>query len=215
MASFQTHITVAGAASLAGAGVCVQSGLASEPQALLLLGMGTVAGILPDVDSDHSISIRMVFGLLSFATAVALMFALMGRQPLPVLLLLALLGVAVVRMVVYPAFAHMTVHRGLFHSVPAAVLAGLVTMLLGEGLLGWHAQFYRLAGLFVSGGYLLHLLLDEIYSVNLAGHRLKASFGSALTVFSLREWQGYVLLYAAVLLGFVFLPHPPLHWPIA
>jgi len=206
MASFQTHIAVAGAASLAGAGICMQSGLASDSQALLLLVLGSMAGILPDVDSDHSISIRMVFGLLAFATAAALVFAFMGKQPLPVLLLLALLGVAVVRMVLYPAFAHMTVHRGLFHSIPAALLAGLLAILSGAWLLGWHARFCWLAGLFVSGGYLLHLLLDEMYSVNLAGHRLKASFGSALTLFSVREWQGYVVLYIAVLLGFVLLP---------
>ncbi len=213
MASFQTHITVAGAVSLAAAGACVQFGLASEPQALLLLGLGTVAGILPDVDSDHSISIRMVFGLLSFATAIALVFALVEKQPLPILLTLAMLGVAVVRMVVYPAFAHLTVHRGLFHSVPAAILAGLITVLLGEWLLGWSAGLCWLAGLFTGGGYLLHLLLDEIYSVNLAGHRLKASFGTALTLFSRREWQGYVVLYVAVFLGVRLLPWP-LHWPL-
>jgi len=65
-----------------------------------------------------------------------------------------------------------------------------------------------LAASFVSGGYLLHLLLDEIYSVNFMGSTLKKSFGSALTLFTRSSWLSYLLLYAAVGASFYLLPTP-------
>ncbi len=210
MANFSVHIGSAGALSLAAAGACAQQGLVDHGEAAMLIGLGTVAGVLPDVDSDHSISVRMVFGLLGFAMAAAIVFLFLDRQPLGWLLGWAVLAAVFMRHVVYPAFARLTVHRGLFHSVPAALLCGLGTASLALGVLHWSYMLSWLAAAFVSGGYLLHLVLDEIYSVNLAGHRLKASFGSALTVFNPHEWRGYAALYLALLLVWVWLPHPPL-----
>jgi hypothetical protein len=39
-------------------------------------------------------------------------------------------------------------------------------------------------GLFVSAGYMVHLVLDELYSVDLTGARVKRSFGTALKLIS-------------------------------
>ncbi|RMG93137.1 MAG: hydrolase [Zetaproteobacteria bacterium] len=210
MANFSVHIGVAGALSLAAAGACIQQGLVDHGEATVLIALGTVAGVLPDVDSDHSISVRMVFGFLGFALAAAIVFLFLDQQPLGWLLGWAALAAVFMRHVVYPAFAHLTIHRGLFHSIPAALLAGLATAALTLGALHWPPMLSWLAAGFVSGGYLLHLVLDELYSVNLAGHRLKSSFGSAMTLFSLREWRGYLALYLALLLVWFWIPHPPI-----
>jgi membrane-bound metal-dependent hydrolase YbcI (DUF457 family) len=150
----------------------------------------------------------MVFTLLGFAVAAGTLFTLEGRYSLSLLLAIALLATIGVRYIVYALFASITEHRGLFHSLPAALLFGLATISIGIHLLHWKLGFAWLAAGFVSGGYLLHLLLDEIYSVNFMGSTLKKSFGSALTLFTRSSWLGYLLLYLAVGAGFYLLPRP-------
>jgi len=208
MANFQTHLTVAAGASVAATAVCVQTGMADHAQGLLLISLGALAGILPDIDSDHSVPTRLVFNVLSFAVAVASLFALQGQVSLLYLLGISLLSALFVRYIAYALFAGITEHRGLFHSLPAALLFGLSTASIGIHLLGWSLHFAWLAAAFVSGGYLTHLLLDEIYSVNLMNSTLKQSFGSALTLFKRSSWFSYLLLYAAVGMGFYLLPTP-------
>ncbi len=208
MANFQTHLTVAAGGSIAATAVCVQAGMANHTQGLLLIALGTLAGILPDIDSDHSVPTRLVFNMISFAVAVAALFAWQGQVSLPILLGISLASALFVRYIVYALFAGITAHRGLFHSLPAALLFGLASVSVGIHLLGWPLHFAWLAAGFVSGGYLLHLLLDEIYSVNFMGSTLKKSFGSALTLFTRSSWLSYLALYAAVGISFYLLPMP-------
>jgi len=136
------------------------------------------------------------------------MFALQGQVNLLYLLAISLISALFVRYIAYALFAGITEHRGLFHSLPAALLFGLSTVSIGIHMLGWSLHFAWLAAAFVSGGYLLHLLLDEIYSVNFMGSTLKKSFGSALTLFTRSSWLSYLLLYAIVGAGFYLLPMP-------
>ncbi len=209
MANFQTHLTVAAGGSIAATALCVQSGLVDHTHGLLLVALGTLAGILPDIDSDHSVPTRLVFNVISFAVATATLFILQGQVSLLALLGISLLSALFVRYIIYAIFARITEHRGLFHSLPAALLFGLATISIGIHMLGWSLHFAWLAAGFVSGGYLLHLLLDEIYSVNFMGSTLKKSFGSALTLFNRASWLSYLLLYAIVGAGFYLLPSPP------
>jgi len=208
MASFRTHLAVAAVASASASALCVQAGLLALPEALMLAALGTAAGILPDIDSDHSIPTRLVFNLLSGVVAIFLLVAYAGQLHLPILLALAAGGVLCVRYVLYPIFAAITVHRGLFHSLPAALLLALCTASLGLYTLHWSVNFSWLTACFVCGGYLVHLLLDELYSVDFMGRGLKGSFGSALTVFSFSSWLAYSAMYLAVIAGFNTIPLP-------
>ena len=56
-----------------------------------------------------------------------------------------------------------------------------------------------LAGVFLTGGFLIHLALDELYSVDLLGARMKKSFGTALKLGSRRQLLGTAALYAGVI----------------
>lgn len=208
MANFQTHCTVAAGASVAATAVCAEAGAVNSSQGLLLIALGVFSGILPDIDSDHSVPTRLVFNMISFGVAIGSLFALQGEVNLLYLLGISLLGALFVRYVVYIIFAGITEHRGLFHSLPAALLFGLSTVSIGIHLLAWPLRFAWLAASFVTGGYLLHLLLDEIYSVNFMGSTFKKSFGSALTLFTRSSWLAYLLLYAIVGVGFYLLPMP-------
>ena len=72
-----------------------------------------------------------------------------------------------------------TVHRGMFHSIPALLTFGGITYLLTGG---WPTnERYMMAG-GVMGGFFSHLILDEIYAVEFktGRWRTKKSFGTAM-----------------------------------
>jgi len=208
MASFRTHISVAVLGSAAASVLCVQAGWVNQPQALILLALGSLAGILPDVDSDHSVPTRLLFKVLSIAVAILVLICFEGEMSFVSLLALSLASALSVHYVIYPVFASVTAHRGLFHSLPAALILGLATAGICLYLFGWDLNLSWLAACFTCGGYLLHLILDELYSVNFMGQSLKASFGSALTLFSVSSWFSYLLLYLLVGAGFYVMPLP-------
>ena len=97
-------------------------------------------------------------------------------------------------------FKRFTVHRGIWHSLLAAGLCGLVTTALSYRLLAQEAGLAWAQGLALLLGCIIHLLLDELYSVDLVGARIKRSFGSALKLCDLREPgnSALMLLLAAV-----------------
>ena len=59
-----------------------------------------------------------------------------------------------------------------------------------------------MSGLFVSVGYVMHLVLDEIYSVDLTGARVKRSFGTALKLISTHVKATTCLVLATLLVFF-------------
>ena len=83
-------------------------------------------------------------------------------------------------------FRKFTVHRGMFHSIPAALMSGLLAVYFFIPY-GWDKDELRLVAISVAAGYLCHLLLDEINSaVNISGVPFvpKRSLGTALKLFS-------------------------------
>lgn len=206
MANFKTHLITAAGISGAAAFVGAQAGLASFAEAPALLVLGTLGGLLPDIDSDHSTPIKIGFTLLAFSLAFVAMFAFLGRFS-ELHLVGIWLGVFLgVRYAVLELFARFTVHRGAFHSLLAATFFGL-----GAVCLSWHVfESSRLSawlhGVFVALGYSVHLLLDELFSVDLLNRRLKRSFGTAFKVVSLEYWGASLLLLAATTAVYSFTP---------
>ncbi len=178
------------------------------PEAFILASIGTFAGILPDIDSDHSTPTSLIFNLLSILAPALLLVIFIGQLQLPSLLAYAVGSILCVRYLLRPIFTAITVHRGLLHSLPAALLLALCTASLCLHVLHWTLNFSWLMACFVCGGYLAHLLLDEIYSVNFIGCRIKSSFGSALTLFSFSSWIAYSIMYATIVMGLYFMPLP-------
>jgi hypothetical protein len=60
------------------------------------------------------------------------------------------------------------------------------------------AESAWIAGLMVGIGYLTHLVLDELYSVDLLNSRVKRSFGTALKPFSLADPRSSLAMLAVV-----------------
>jgi hypothetical protein len=63
-----------------------------------------------------------------------------------------------------------------------------------------------LAAGFMSVGYLTHLILDEIYSVDVMDTRIKASFGTALKFVDAKHWGHTAAMAVATVLAFLATP---------
>ncbi len=185
MAGFTTHLS--GAALTAGvvASSLALTDLFSIKEIATLWAVGVAAGLLPDIDSDASVALKALFSALGVLASLGVL-VYFSDQPLIYLWGMMLSAFVLLRFVIMEAFMRFTVHRGSLHSVLAGVMFGVSTVAFAHyGLLATIDYAWAL-GLVVFAGYLTHLLLDELYAVNLSGAELKRSFGSALKLLSLK-----------------------------
>jgi len=213
MANFQTHLN--GGTLVSGGTVLAMHGLGAMPEGLtlVLFALGVMGSLLPDIDADASAPVRAFFGVLGAALAFAWTLPLAGRHsPLELTAIWAGLFVAV-RYLLGGVFARFTVHRGIWHSWLAAGFAALATANLAHWLLRQTAAVAWAAGFMVGVGYLAHLVLDEVCSVDLLNTRVRRSFGTALKPFSVKDpGSSLALLAAVVLLVWVA---PPADWIVS
>lgn len=183
MAGFRTHITVSTACGIAyGWYGSAQLGL-PMPTCLLAGGLCSVSGMLPDLDSDSGVPARET---KNFAAAVIPMLAFqrLHMNGLSVEQM-ALAGAPLylfIRFGLGSILNRITVHRGMFHSIPALLIAAMVAFLICDTGLTT-VRFFKAGG--VALGFFSHLLLDEIWSINLSqsGPMIKKSFGTAIKLF--------------------------------
>lgn len=206
MADFKTHLIGAAAVSGVAATALMLAGAAGQRDVVNYFILGTVGGLLPDIDSDTSIPLRIAFNLLAVTAGFVAVFAYGGRYSLVELVILWTACFAAVRYGVFLVFTRYTVHRGLIHSLPAGAVAGLLTVWLAYHLFDAPAARAWFCGLFVTLGFMVHLLLDELYSVDLMGVRWKRSFGTAFNLGSLGNPLGTAALYMAIAALIYLLP---------
>jgi membrane-bound metal-dependent hydrolase YbcI (DUF457 family) len=99
-------------------------------------------------------------------------------------------------------FIEYTSHRGIFHSIPMGFLLGIFTTMLLKTLFWVDISVAVWGGFFVTLGYLTHLVLDEVYSVDLVNRRMKKSFGTAFTFYKKNNKFGTFLVYFAIVVLF-------------
>jgi membrane-bound metal-dependent hydrolase YbcI (DUF457 family) len=182
MAGFHTHITVS---TLVGIGYAsVGASLFHLPLSTCAIagGLCSISGIMPDLDSDHAVPARET---LSFLAAVAPMLLFYRFQFEGLATEHILLFGAPLYLLIRFGFGEMlkvSVHRGMFHSIPAAIIAGLIAYELCDTGVSFGRSFKAIGATI---GYLVHLILDEIWAVEMtAGRlRLKKSFGTAMKLF--------------------------------
>ncbi len=139
--------------------------------------------------------VREIFGLAA-AMAPLLVYnrlRTLGFSPDQTLVLLAGLYLFI-RYGLAQVFRNLTVHRGMWHSIPAMLIAGL-TVFLAYDCPRLGIRVYLAGGVML--GFLSHLLLDELFSVGFNGIRLhlKQSAGSAFKFFS-PSWGANLVTYA-------------------
>lgn len=211
MANFTAHLYGAAAVSSVGALACFSVGWSDPAQTQLYFFLGVAGGLLPDIDSDNSTPVRAFFNLLGVLLGFLVSFSQVGRLALVELALLWFLVFLAIRLLVFEVFTRFTVHRGLWHSQLAVIFVGLLAVNLGMHGLEMAPREAWLSGIFVGLGYLTHLCLDEMSSVNLLNSRVKRSFGTALKPFSTHAPLASSLMLAATLaLGYAAPPLEPL-----
>ena len=188
MASFRTHIVTGVAVGYAAGAVAVVNRWVSWESTPFVMFLASFAGsFLPDLDSDSGKPVALVFDLAAFlAGCIAFDFCIRQRGlPMPVQLGIPPLATLIVRFGVLRIFKKFTVHRGIFHSIPAALVATLAT--------AWLLRFWQLApidilaiSLSLGAGFVSHLILDEVCSVDFDGGKFqpKSSLGSALALWA-------------------------------
>jgi len=187
MAGFKTHITVSTLTGIAYGAWGYHSGAPLETS-ILAGGLCSVSGMLPDLDSDSG---RPVQEMSAFAASVIPMLMLERFQnfgwPRETMVLAGAGIYAAIRFGAAEVFKRYTVHRGMWHSIPACIVCGLITFLVvgGQDLA---IRLFKSGA--VSLGFFSHLLLDEIWSFQLRSGRLnvKKSFGTALKFWGKDSW---------------------------
>lgn len=184
MANFKTHISTSTTLGVIyGVGGYALFQL-SIPHCLVAGALCSVAGMLPDLDSDSGIPQRE---MLSFISVLIPMLMLRRLEALgfdkEMMVFTAGVFYVVIRFGLGWVFKRFTKHRGMWHSIPAAMIAGMVTFLvcLSPEL---EVRFFKAWAVVV--GFVSHLILDEIYAVDWQGKeiRVKRSFGTAMKLFS-------------------------------
>jgi len=184
MANFNTHLSVAIIASTGAALAAVNAHIITITEAPEMVAFGSIGGMLPDIDSGNSTPIKLFFTALAIIALLTVIALFKNYYQAYIILLAAVAVYAFVRYILLALFDQFTSHRGIFHSLLTAVFFCLLMVCIGCYLLHWNILYSWLSGLFISFGFIVHLLLDEIYSVDLTNRRMKKSFGTALKLYS-------------------------------
>ncbi|MEX0611393.1 MAG: metal-dependent hydrolase [Pirellulales bacterium] len=191
MAGFRMHVTTSAVLGCGYAGVGHVAYGVPLDTAVVAGAMCGFSGMLPDLDSDYGVPLRET---MAFTAAIVPML-LVGRFETLALSHDAMVLVAVsmylfVRFGITNIVRKYTVHRGMFHSVPAGLIfTGIAFLVCGTAPL--EIRCYKAGG--VLAGFMSHLLLDEIYAVQWKGGRwrFKKSFGTALKFWGDDGWANF------------------------
>ncbi|MBU2583237.1 MAG: metal-dependent hydrolase [Alphaproteobacteria bacterium] len=186
MANYATHIAVGTVVSGALATLTVGADILA-PESIMAVTLAGVAGsVLPDVDLRDSRASAILFSGIGVFASFCVLFLNADKYSLVELWILWLGSLVLVRYGLSSFFYYISVHRGVWHSLLAGLFWAGLTAILFHYVLRLHEGVAWLGGGFMFIGYLTHLILDEIYSVDFMGNRLKASFGTALKVYDSR-----------------------------
>jgi len=209
MANFPTHLAVGIVASGALATLTLASGLVAPADIVTLAFAGAVGAVLPDIDLGSSRPSQALFSGLGVVLAFAVLFNVGYKYSIAEMWLMWTGTFLLVRFLGHALFHQLSHHRGIFHSLLAGLLFATLTAIFYVRGLGHGAGLAWLAGTFVLIGFLIHLILDEIYTVDFQNEKIKASFGTALKIADAKHPGASLAMLAALGVAIVFAP--PLH----
>jgi membrane-bound metal-dependent hydrolase YbcI (DUF457 family) len=211
MADFKTHITVSTMAGVAYGATGYLTETMPIPSCVVAGTLCSVAGMLPDLDSDNSTPVRE---MLSFGAAVVPMLLFSRLQAANIsyeeMICIGLACYLAIRFGVGELLNRFTVHRGMFHSIPAMLIAFLGAYLMCH-VGTTEVRLFKAGG--VAIGFMSHLILDEIWAVRwgILGPRTKKSFGTALKFFGpsgMANTVSYALLLCVGMLAYQEISRP-------
>ncbi len=189
MPGFKIHITGSSILGVGYGAAALTLFDVPAPTCLLATGLCSVSGMLPDLDSGPGIPLREC---LSFAAAfVPMLFFNRAREmgwTHETMVLAGALLYLLIRFGLGHFLRHHCIHRGIYHSIPVCLIfAGLAFLLCDTGSLP--LRYFKAGAIVI--GFMSHLVLDEIWSVERKGMNwhLKKSFGTAVKFWAPCWWS--------------------------
>ena len=202
MADFKTHITVS---SICGAIYGFAGYRAGVPweSCIIAGGLCSVSGMLPDLDSDSGVPLREAVALSSAVVPMLLVDRLqrIGCTHEMMILFTGIVYIFI-RFGIAEIFRRYTVHRGMWHSIPAAITCGMIAFMLCSCENMSVRLFQSLA---VVIGFMSHLILDEMWSIDFkrGGYYFKSSFGTALKLWGKERIPNFIAYSIMLFFGFL------------
>ena len=206
MANFPTHIVV---------GTIVAGSLATltlaadviAPENLVAVTMaGSLGSVLPDIDLKDSRPSRALFAGLAVFFSFALLFHFAPHLSIVEMWTLWLGTLLFVRYGLHTMFHRLATHRGVWHSWIAGIACAFATVLIFYYVFNRPDGVAWLAGGFLLIGFLTHLILDEMYSVDVLGNHIKKSFGTAFKPIDMRNPVGSAAMAVAAVVLLLLTP---------
>jgi hypothetical protein len=191
MADFKTHIAYSTLVGCAYGAAGYYSFGVPLAHCMIAGSLCSVAGMLPDLDSNSGIPQREMLSFVSVIVPMLMLprFEALGLSPEHMVFISGLMYVFI-RFGIGALFRRYTKHRGMWHSIPAAMIAGLATFMV---CLSSEFEIRIFKAWAVVIGFMVHLALDEIYAVNWQGKlpRMKKSFGTAIKFWGNDNWANF------------------------
>ncbi len=193
MAAYREHLTTSCVLGIGVAAGAIAIGF-TPVQGVLAGTITGVGGILPDLDSESGRPVREMFGVTAALAPLIMMRRLRewGGNTDGAMLLSVLLYVSV-RYGGATLLGIFAVHRGMYHSIPAMLIAGELAFL------GYKSEQLSMKLLMAAGimvGFFSHLLLDELYAVEWRGMRVKLNkFAGSAVKLTGKSWPGNIFAY--------------------
>lgn len=206
MSGFKTHLAGGAVSGAAMSGLLIMNHQNSfnAVQIFTVFLLGSLGGIIPDLDSDTGKPLSLLFGLISVVIPVFFMKEIARFHEMTPEFLISYFVVTyfLINFGVCTLIKRITRHRGIMHSIPFAVLCGQAGFL---AFIQSGKPMAIAAGIALFLGCMTHLILDEIHSMSweygFMPQRTKSSgtalkFKSASPVFTL-------LVYCLIILAFI------------
>lgn len=198
MPGYKTHVTVGAACGTALGGMSWFFGGVPAIPSVMAGCLCAIGSVVPDIDSKTSQSFRKCLAMTAGFSSLLLVSRLRDF-PLNTESV-AMIGGGMFVLIWFfigGLVRKLTVHRGMCHSLPAAVIAGEVIYLLSSGAVS--NRCFNAFAIFL--GVLVHLLLDEFYSVQVnrknivPGVKIKKSLGSALKLLNFDDPKASIVTF--------------------
>lgn len=212
MANYRTHLAGGTVAGIALGSFSHWMADVSLSASLLAGCLCSIGGILPDIDSKTSTSFKRCLAIVAGVSSLLLVSRLRDF-PLDVESVVMIGGgiYIAISFFIGGLIRRFTVHRGMCHSIPMAVIAAQIIYLLTSGTV--ELRLFKAFAIFL--GVLVHLTLDEFYSFEVKKKsitkkvRIKKSFGTALKVIDFENMKSTLFFFAII----IFLTEAIMHEP--
>jgi len=207
MASFATHFSVGIFSSFLTLLPLTFIGFMSFSQMFFCFFIAIFGSLLPDVDIPASGVAKFLFFVISiFLTYFIVSFSLIYfSYDYNIYIVFIVVFFILLSSIPY-IFSKITAHRGIVHSLPMVVVLTFAFSTFCNHYLSLSSFFSWMLGVSLGYGFFIHLLLDELYSIDISGLKFKKSFGSAIKFYDKKEPIYSFLIYVLIIYQIQFLP---------